>query len=340
MANVGSTNILGKAETDFSAAVTGTDRLAADKETFLKLLVAQLTHQDPLNPTEDKEFITQLAQFTSLEQLQSINAGVETLNTTMNQGQMISATSFIGKEILASGNQVTKLSDENQIGTTPVLYTIDSDVAKGQVNVFDKSGNLVFTDAIPAINAGTYAYTNWKGYNSSGKEVPDGVYTVVFSFQDANDKTVLAKTQCVGKVAGVENKDGVYSLVLQDGRTVKFTEVNEVYEGATTTKTSTPQEQAAELAAQAGEAAQAAEAAYASAQSATTASAARTAAATAATAAKSAADAASQAEKVAANAGTATARNAAKEYAEAAAGYAEKAETAAKAAQTIADSFA
>ncbi len=237
MGNTATSSILGQAETTFSSALAGSDRLAADKETFLKLLVAQLSNQDPLNPTEDKEFITQLAQFTSLEQLQSINSGVEALNTTMNQGQMISATSFIGKSILASGNQVTKLSDDTQIGTTPILYTIDSDAKAGQVNIFDSNGNLVFTDAIPAINAGTYAYSNWRGYNSSGKEVPDGVYTAVFTFQDADDKVIMPTTQCVGKVVGVENKDGAYSLVLADGRTVKFTDVTEVYESTASTST-------------------------------------------------------------------------------------------------------
>ena len=231
MSSMATNNILGKAETDFTKALAGGDRLAADKETFLKLLVAQLTHQDPLNPTEDKEFITQLAQFTSLEQLQNINSGVENLNTTMNQGQMISATSFIGKDILATGNQITKLSDKDQVGTTPILYTIDADARKGQVNIFDRNGNLVFVDTLPAMNAGTYAYTNWKGYNATGKEVPDGQYTAVFTFQDVDDKAIMPKTQCVGRVAGVENKNGVYSLVLADGRTVKFTDVTEVYQG-------------------------------------------------------------------------------------------------------------
>ncbi len=341
MANVATTSILGKAETDFSKAVAGSDRLAADKETFLKLLVAQLTHQDPLNPTEDKEFITQLAQFTSLEQLQSINAGVETLNTTMNQGQMISATSFIGKSILGNGSQITKLSDDTQIGTTPILYTLDSGAAKGQVNIFDTNGNLVYSENIPAVNAGTYSYTGWKGYNSAGKEVPDGVYTAVFTFQDANDKAVMPKTQCVGKVVGVENSDGTYKLVLADGRTVKFTDVNEVYEGtSTSTKTYTPEEQASEYAALALEYQGAAEAQLAKAQAATTKTEAETAATNAAAAAKSAKEAAEAAQKVADNASTASARSAAKASASKAAAAATDAQAAADAAKARAEAFA
>lgn len=50
-----------------------------DKDAFLKLLTTQLANQDPLNPIEDKEFIAQLAQFNSLEQMQSLNKNMETL---------------------------------------------------------------------------------------------------------------------------------------------------------------------------------------------------------------------------------------------------------------------
>ena len=228
---IASTNILGTAEKEF-ASIPGTDRLAADKGTFLKLLVAQLTNQDPLNPVEDKEFIAQLAQFTSLEQLQSINEGMTQLNTSMNQSQMVNATSFIGKDILANGDQITKIGDgAGQIITTELRFTIGSNMAGGQVNIFDEWGNLVYSDTLGAYNAGEYAY-QWHGYNSSGKEAPNGTYTAVVSAQDADDRPIMPSMQFVGRVVGVENKDGVYSLVLAGGRKVKFTDVVEVQNAA------------------------------------------------------------------------------------------------------------
>ena len=239
MATTESSGIFGKAETDFSAALAGGDRLAADKSTFLKLLVAQLSNQDPLNPTEDKEFVTQLAQFTSLEQLQNINEGVGNLNTTMHQSQLLSATSFIGKQILADGSQITKVSDDKgEIYTTDLYYTLDEDVAKGQANIFDANGNLVRSITIAARNADSYPL-QWDGKNSSGVVVPDGTYDIVLSFQDKNDKAVMPKTQFVGRVVGVENENGVYSLVLSGGRTVKFTDVVEIYQEATSTTSGT-----------------------------------------------------------------------------------------------------
>lgn len=217
---------------------TTTDRLATDKNTFLTLLVAQLTHQDPLNPTEDKEFVSQLAQFSSLEQLQSINDSIAKLTDSMAQTQLISGASFIGKDVLAAGNEITKVSDTDGTAyTTDLVFTIDSAIQKGQVNIFDSSGNLVHSSTISACNAGTYTF-QWDGTNTNGQTVADGIYTATVSCQDANDKSVLATTQCVGRVVGVENSNGSYNLILSGGRTVAFTDVVEIYEASTSTGSS------------------------------------------------------------------------------------------------------
>lgn len=63
-----------------------------DKDAFLKLLVTQLRYQDPLNPTDDKEFLAQMAQFTSLEQMQNMNRSFEATK----------AFSLLGKEVQAT----------------------------------------------------------------------------------------------------------------------------------------------------------------------------------------------------------------------------------------------
>jgi flagellar basal-body rod modification protein FlgD len=216
-------------------STSGTDRLAANKNTFLTLLVAQLTHQDPLNPAEDTEFISQLAQFSSLEQLQGINESIGGLSTTMNQSMMLSATSFIGKDILAAGNQITKVADtDGTVYTTDLVFTVDSAIQQGQINIFDSNGTLVYSGAISGRNAGTYTF-QWDGANTSGKTVADGIYTAAVSCQDADGRSVLASTQCVGSVVGVENIKGTYNLILTGGRTVNFMDVTEVYQSAANT---------------------------------------------------------------------------------------------------------
>lgn len=79
----------------------------ANKTDFMALLIAQLTHQDPLNPMEDSDFTSQLAQLEQLEQTVSLNTTMGALNT---QSQLQSATALIGMEVTgsdSSGNVVT-----------------------------------------------------------------------------------------------------------------------------------------------------------------------------------------------------------------------------------------
>lgn len=81
-------------QTGSSTSLTGTNRINADKETFLKLLITQLKNQDPLDPVQDKEFIAQLAQFSSLESLQSIDAK---LSASAGSALANQAVSLVGK---------------------------------------------------------------------------------------------------------------------------------------------------------------------------------------------------------------------------------------------------
>ncbi|ATP42362.1 flagellar hook assembly protein FlgD [Solibacillus sp. R5-41] len=69
------------------------------KDAFLKILITQLQNQDPTSPMDDKEFIAQMAQFSSLEQMQNMTKAMENLLVSQNQTQLMSYSSFIGKEV-------------------------------------------------------------------------------------------------------------------------------------------------------------------------------------------------------------------------------------------------
>jgi len=69
------------------------------KDDFLKILVKQLQHQDPTNPVEDKEFISQMAQFSTLEQMQNMTKAMEELLESQRENQLMNYTTFIGQEV-------------------------------------------------------------------------------------------------------------------------------------------------------------------------------------------------------------------------------------------------
>ena len=75
------------------------DNSALGKDAFLQILITQLQNQDPTAPMDDKEFIAQMAQFSSLEQMQNMTSAMEKLLSSQQETQLLSYTNFIGKEV-------------------------------------------------------------------------------------------------------------------------------------------------------------------------------------------------------------------------------------------------
>lgn len=229
-------NIVGQAEHAFSKDATKAEHKdALDKDAFLTLLVAQLGNQDPLNPMEDKEFTTQLAQFSSLEQLTQINAGIGTLNDAGQRQEMLSAVGFIGTQVMADGSSLSKIGDT----TSSAYYSLDSAAAHVYVNIFDKSGNVIRTIKTAGMAPGNYEF-NWDGYDWTGADVKDGVYGISIAAEGEDGEPILVDTQVSGQVVGVITEDGEQHLRLADGRTVRFVDVKQVVKAQPTVEEPKP----------------------------------------------------------------------------------------------------
>lgn len=88
-----------------------------DKDVFMKLLVAQMQNQDPLNPMEDREFIAQMAQFSALEQMQNMNDNLEATKValsdhiTMMNNNMVKSQTFISETLDQVNDTLIKLAE-------------------------------------------------------------------------------------------------------------------------------------------------------------------------------------------------------------------------------------
>ena len=111
--------------TSTSAVTTATNDLG--KDAFLKLLIAELSNQDPLNPMEDREFISQMATFSSLEQMQNMNKTME----SMAEANKFSAVSYIGKAIAYTVDAGTE--DAEAVQKAGIVSEIWFDEKKGTV---------------------------------------------------------------------------------------------------------------------------------------------------------------------------------------------------------------
>ena len=199
----------------------GQDRgVNTDKEAFLKLLVAQVSQQDPLSPQDSTQYVQQLTQFSTLEQLMSLNDGVETLALGQMSNNSQEALRFVGHDIIARGDKLTHDRGESQ----EIGYEIKGDADQATLVVRDGSGDVVFEKAIdPASGVQRY---EWDGRTKDGRSAPSGRYTV--SVEATNgDAPVPVDTYVRGQVTGVRFDEGYPELMIGDRR-VRMTEVIEV----------------------------------------------------------------------------------------------------------------
>ena len=230
MANVNS--ILTQTQTDFNQAIsnnsTGNDELG--KEQFLQLLVTQLQNQDPLNPMEDQEFIAQMAQFSSLEQLMNLNTSMQGLTDATNNQQMFSATNYIGKYVTAVGNVIGKSSTEGADGAivseiTPFYYTFNAPTSSTSITVYDADGNPVYVENLDAKDGGTVFKFQWDGKNNAGEVMADGTYTVAITAKDADGEAVLCTPMVADKVTDILRDGSTIYLRLEGGQSLKLSDV-------------------------------------------------------------------------------------------------------------------
>lgn len=202
-----------------SASLTGAATKAMGKEDFLKLLMAQLAHQDPLNPMENAEFVAQLAQFSSLEQLMGVNQNlglIQVGQVGMTNGQV---ASLIGKEVEANGSNLTL----TQQGPAGISFDLGGVAQSVEVRIRDAQGNVIRTlnlgERTPGLNTVT-----WDGRDSMGNLVQPGSYSVEVQAKDATGGEVAASTRIKGVVTGVTYQGGVPQLEI-GGTTVRVGDV-------------------------------------------------------------------------------------------------------------------
>jgi flagellar basal-body rod modification protein FlgD len=193
------------------------------KSDFLLLLVTQFKHQDPLNPMDDKEFVAQLSQFSSLEQLMNLNTSMDGLTAATKEQMIMSAANYIGKEVVAGGNAIAK-TDE---GISKFYWAIGNDMAKGSIYIYDVNMNQVYGEQLAGRAAGTYPF-DWNGKNYAGQDVLPGVYYVRLTCEDENGQSMLIDTAVTGRVETVINDSGETWLKLDDGRMVALKNVREI----------------------------------------------------------------------------------------------------------------
>jgi flagellar basal-body rod modification protein FlgD len=191
------------------------------KDAFLKLLVAQLRHQDPLKPQDSSDFIAELAQFSSVEQTMGINDRLDMM-ALQNQGLANSQTvGLVGKSATVRGSMVT--TDGSGLGV-PLNFTLNGESAETTVTIRDQSGRVVRTLEVGAREAGLVRLT-WDGRDNAGVVQPAGSYVVTVEAKNEAEAPVPVSQETTGLIRSVSFDKGYPVLHLDNGISVPVSDL-------------------------------------------------------------------------------------------------------------------
>ena len=182
---------------------------ALGKDDFLKLLMAQLNNQDPLKPMEHQEFSAQLAQFGSLEQLQNIHKGIESLQGGMGNEAKLSALGMIGKTVKANGNEVELMEGQS----VNLSFSPKEGVNPIKAQIYTEAGKVVREMDIDSRNSANGI--SWDGKDQEGKGLPSGKYTFRVQGVNSSGQAEELGATLSGRVTAVEMNGNNPVLVVQ-----------------------------------------------------------------------------------------------------------------------------
>ena len=189
---------------------------------FLKLLVAQMNNQDPLNPLDNAQVTSQMAQINTVTGINGLNDTVQQLLTQFSRLETMQAAQLTGRDVLVTGNTAT-LTPGTAVNAG---YVLDLPADKVKVEVRDATGTVVRTMNLGAQPEGMGRFS-WDGKTDTGTDAAAGKYSYSIAASVAG-KESTATALMVRRVEGVRQDASGAQLVLSGGALVAYTDIKQI----------------------------------------------------------------------------------------------------------------
>lgn len=168
------------------------------RDAFLELMITQMENQDPLSPKENSAMVAELAQFTSVENLDQLNNSFEALSRSLLSGQALQATALVGTSVTVPASQAVLRQNDVVSGSV----SVPSSASDMNINIYNEAGSLVEQVSVGSQPAGETVF-RWDGFNmevngemldwqSSNEEgLPPGTYKFEVMAGQNGDNTQL-----------------------------------------------------------------------------------------------------------------------------------------------------
>ena len=205
-----------------AGTTTATSAAKETEDRFLALLVAQMKNQDPLNPLDNAEVTSQMAQLSTVQGIEDMNATLDALAASMGVNQMAQAANLIGSAVLVPGDSISPTELENVMG-----FELSRPADKVTVDIFDAAGGAVRSLDLGPREDGVNLLA-WDGLTGSGEAAPDGAYTFKINATQGGEQ-VDSTALHLGLVNSVsQNSQGV-QLNLADNENVTYADIRQIF---------------------------------------------------------------------------------------------------------------
>jgi flagellar basal-body rod modification protein FlgD len=210
------------ANTKSSTASTGTSTTQEAQDRFLKLLVTQLKNQDPLNPMDNAQMTTQLAQINTVSGIEKLNTTLGTLVDSFSSSQAMQSAGMIGKDVLVEGSKLA-LASGQAFGGVKLAGAAD----QVSLDILDAGGKILQTQKLGAREAGNFNFV-WDGKTDAGAQMADGGNYKFAVTATQGGKKVVADPLQVGTVSALVRSNSGFLLDLGALGTIDFKNVQQI----------------------------------------------------------------------------------------------------------------
>lgn len=188
---------------------------------FLKLLTTQLKNQDPMNPMENAEMTSQLAQMSTVDGIERLNKLVQSFFDSQASAEGLNAAALLGRGVLVEGRGLA-LTGSGAVGG----FEVDAAADRVTLSVRDSAGLLVKQIEFEGVEAGSHNFV-WDGTADDGSRAADGVYTLSLS-ATRGDEAVAGRTLQFGPVTSIVRGAGGTDLQVGDLGVFKVADVRQI----------------------------------------------------------------------------------------------------------------
>lgn len=203
----------------------GNDKM--DKDAFMKLMLAQMKNQDPTNPLKSHEMAAQLAQFSSLEQLQNVNDNLSDLKTAQKPTETYQSLNFIGKAVSGDASKVSRMKGDKY---HEFSFVLPEAAQAATIQVKNENGEVVRKVELRDLKNGENSWM-WNGQDERGHAQPVGSYRFAIEAHNQFGKKMDVKTDFEGVITGV-NYSAEGPVLLIGNQSIKLKDVKQIIDPA------------------------------------------------------------------------------------------------------------